>query len=109
MAQATFIHDGFYIDHIPAGNLPAGEVVVQGDIVGVTLRPLAAGELGALAVNGVFDFAKNTGVAFNVGTVLYWDDTDNVVTTTSVGNKAIGKVIAAAANADTVVRIRLSQ
>ena len=109
MPQATFIADGKYIDHTPAGALASGDVVVQGDLVGVVLRPLAAGELGALAVDGVFDFAKNTGVAFTVGTILYWDDTNNVVTSTATGNKQIGKVVKAAASADTTVRMRLSQ
>jgi predicted RecA/RadA family phage recombinase len=109
MPQATFIHEGHYIDHTPAGALASGDVVVQGDLVGVTVRPLAAGELGSLAVDGIFDFNKNTGVAFTVGTILYWDDTNNVVTTTSAGNKLIGKVVRAAVSADTVVRIRLSQ
>jgi predicted RecA/RadA family phage recombinase len=64
------VQDGKYIDHTPGGALASGDVVVQGDLVGVMLRPLAAGELGALAVDGVFDFAKNTGVAYTVGTIL---------------------------------------
>ena len=109
MPQATFIADGKYIDHTPAGALASGDVVVQGDLVGVVLRPLAAGELGSVAVDGVFDFAKNTGVAYTVGTILYWDDTNNVVTSTATGNKQIGKVVRAAASADTTVRMRLSQ
>ena len=109
MAQATFVMDGKSIDHTPAGALASGDVVVQGDLVGVVARPLAALEIGALCVEGVFDFAKNTGVAFTVGTILYWDDTNNVVTTTATGNKSIGKVVRAAASADTTVRVRLSQ
>jgi predicted RecA/RadA family phage recombinase len=109
MPQATFIQEGHYIDHTPVSALASGDVVVQGDLVGVTVRPLAAGEVGSLAVDGVFDFNKNTGVAFTVGTILYWDDTNNVVTTTSAGNKSIGKVVRAAASADTTVRMRLSQ
>ncbi len=109
MPQATFIQEGHYIDHTPASALASGDVVVQGDLVGVALRPLAAGETGALAVDGIFDFNKSTGAAFTVGTLLYWDDTNNVVTTTSAGNKAIGKVVRAAALADTTVRIRVSQ
>lgn len=109
MPQATFIQEGHYIDHTPAGALASGDVVVQGDLVGVTVRPLAAGEAGALAVDGIFDFNKNSGVAYTVGTLLYWDDTNNVVTTTAAGNKAIGKVVRAAASADITVRIRLSQ
>jgi predicted RecA/RadA family phage recombinase len=109
MPQATFVHDGLSIDHTPGGALAAGDVVVQGDLVGVTKRPLAANEPGALAVDGVFDFAKNTGVSYTVGTILYWDDTNNVVTTTASGNKQIGKVTRAAATTDTTVRVRLSQ
>ena len=109
MPQATFISDGKYIDHTPAGALASGDVVVQGDLVGVVERPLSAGEAGALAVDGVFDFSKNTGVAYTVGTILYWDDAANVVTTTASGNKQIGKVARAAASADTTVRVRLSQ
>lgn len=109
MPQATYLQEGHYIDYTAAGALASGDVVVQGDLVGVTLRPLAAGETGALAVDGIFDFNKNTGVAYTVGTILYWDDTNNVVTTTAAGNKAIGKVVRAAASADTTVRIRVSQ
>ena len=109
MAQATFVQDGRLIDHTPAGALAAGDVVVQGDLVAVTIRPLAAGEAGSLVTEGVFDFAKNTGVAYTVGQILYWDDTNNVVTATATGNKQIGKVVLAAATTDTTVRVRLSQ
>jgi predicted RecA/RadA family phage recombinase len=109
MAQATFVQDGKSIDHTPVAALAAGDVVVQGDLVGVAFRPLAAGELGALCVEGVFDFAKNTGAGITVGTILYWDDTANVVTTTATGNKQIGKVVRTAALLDTTVRVRLNQ
>ena len=109
MPQATFVHDGDFIDYTPGGGLAAGDVVVQVDLVGVVTRPLAANELGAVEVAGVFDFAKNTGVAYSIGTILYWDDTNNVVTTTATGNKQIGKSVRAAASADTTVRVRLSQ
>jgi len=40
----------------------AGEVVVQGDLVSVAKQPIVASRFGALAVQGVFDFAKATGV-----------------------------------------------
>lgn len=65
--------------------------------------------LGALAVTGVFDFAKATDVAYTVGTILYWDDTAHIATTTATGNKSIGKVVRAAATTDPTVRVRLSQ
>jgi len=109
MPQATFVQDGCAIDYTPGSAVAAGDVVVQGDLVGVVKRPLAANELGALALTGVFDFSKATNVAYTVGTILYWDDTNNLVTTTATGNKQIGKVVRAAATTDPTVRVRLSQ
>ncbi len=109
MPQAIFAHEGAAIDYIPETDVAAGDVVVQGDLVGVARLDMKAGGLGVLAVTGVFDFAKETGIAYTVGTILYWDDTDNVVTTTTSGNKLIGKVVRAAATTDPTVRVRLSQ
>ncbi|MEX2186319.1 MAG: DUF2190 family protein [Pirellulales bacterium] len=109
MPQATFVQVGESIDYTPGSAVAAGDVVVQGDLVGVAKVPITANVLGALAVTGVFDFAKNTGVSFTVGQILYWDDTANQATTTSAGNKQIGKVVRAAGTSDTTVRIRVSQ
>jgi len=102
--MATFIQDGDAVDFQPAADVAAGEVVVQGDLVGVAKTPIAAGTLGALATRGVFDFPKAGGGAIASGVVLYWDATNGVATTTASGNKRIGKAVAAAAAADTAVR-----
>lgn len=109
MPEAVFVQDGRYIDYTPTTAVASGQVIVQGDLVGVTVRPIAAGELGALAVDGIFDFAKATTVAYTVGTILYWDDTNNVVTTVATGNKQVGKVVRAAATTDSTVRVKLTQ
>ena len=109
MPQATFVQEGRNVDYTPGADVAAGDVVVQGDLVGVAKVEIKSGKLGAVSVDGVYDFAKNTGVAYTVGTILYWDDTANVVTTTATGNKVIGKVVRAAATTDTTVRVRVSQ
>jgi len=111
MAQATFVHDGTSIDYTPAADVAAGDVIVQGELVGVARTPIAAGALGSLAVDGVFDFAKAAGggTAISAGANVYWDDTNNVATTTATGNKLIGKCVKAAADADATVRVRMSQ
>lgn len=109
MPQATFVQEGEKIDYTPGGATTAGDVVVQGDLVGVAVTDIEANKLGALAVAGVFDFAKNTGVSFTVGQILYWDDAANQATATSSGNKQIGKCVRAAGTSDTTVRIRVSQ
>ena len=109
MPQSAFVSDGLSIDYTPTVAVAAGDVIVQGDLVGVACRPLAANEPGALAVTGVFDFAKATNVAYTMGTILYWDDTNNIVTTTATGNKQLGKVVRAAATTDPTVRVRMTQ
>ncbi len=113
MAQAQFIHDGNSIDYTPAAAVTAGDVVVQGELVGVAKLDIAANELGALATTGVFDFPKATGVASGItaGANVYWDATNSVATTNadSGTNKLIGKTIAAAGDDDATVRVRLAQ
>ena len=111
MAQATFVQEGCAVDYTPGADVAVGQVVVQGDLVGVAKQAIIANTLGSLAVTGVYDFAKATGggSAIAVGAIVYWDDTNNVATTTSAGNKKIGTAIRAAADADTTVRVRMSQ
>lgn len=110
---AVFVHEGQAIDHTPAADLAAGEVVVQGELVGVTRLDIKAGDLGALAVTGVFDFPKQVGAAvtFATGDNAYWDDANNVaVSTDGAGaNALLGKAVADAADIDEIVRVRLSQ
>ena len=58
MAYAVYIQDGEYIDYTPTSAVAAGDVVVQGEMVGVARTPIAANALGSLAIVGVFEFAK---------------------------------------------------
>lgn len=110
-AMTTFVHEGAAIDYTPGADTPAGTVVVQGDLVGVTRVDLKAGQLGSLAVSGVFDFPKGTaaGTGSAVGTLAYWDNGNGVAVKTASGNKLIGKVVRASTDADTTVRVRFSQ
>ena len=111
MATATFIHNGVAIDYTPTVNVPAGAVIVQGELIGMTRTPIAANTLGSLAVEGVFDIAKatGTGTAIAAGANCYWNATTSQATTVATGNKLLGKCIQAAADADAIVRVRLSQ
>ena len=108
---AKYIQDDESVDYTPGSNVTAGDVVVQGDLVGVAKLDIAAGRLGALAVEGVFDFPKSTagGSAIAVGTTVYWNAGAQQATATSAGNKLLGKTIKAAVDADTTVRVRLFQ
>lgn len=111
MAEATFVQAGDAIDHTPVADVPSGSVVVLGELIGVARTEILANQLGSLAVEGVFDFAKEAGVAvtFAVGDLAYWDDTNKfaVATDGAGANKLLGKVVGAAADADNLVRIRI--
>jgi len=113
MAQAVFAHEGAAIDYTPGADVSAGDVIVQGDLVGVARLDIKAGVLGALAVTGVFDFAKATGVgtAIAAGVDVFWDVADAEAKTDSEtgANKLIGKTVAAAGDNDATVRVRMSQ
>ena len=115
MAQATYVQRGEVIDHTPGSDVAAGQVVVQGDFVGVAKTPIAANTPGALAVAGLFDVAK-AAVAFTAGVAVFWDaDGDPVggtagsgaATTAASGNTFMGFAAAAAGETATTVRVSL--
>ena len=113
MATAQFIHDGKSIDYTPGSAVSAGDVVVQGDLIGIAKLDIAASALGALAVDGVFDLPKASGAstAIAAGAKVYWDagDSEAKEDAESGANKYLGKVVAAAGDDDTTVRVRLEQ
>ena len=113
MALVTYRHEGQAIDYTPTVAVAAGDVIVQGDLVGVARVDIPADALGALAVAGVFDFPKAAGVgeAITVGSTVYWDAGAQQATTDSAAgaNKELGKTVAAAGDNDAAVAVRLSQ
>jgi len=113
MATAQFIHKGDSIDYIPGADVAAGDVIVQGELIGIAKLDIATGALGALAVKGVFDLPKATGggTAITSGSLVYWDAGAGEATTNAAAgaNKLLGKSVKTAADADATVRVRLDQ
>ncbi|MCL2305690.1 MAG: DUF2190 family protein [Planctomycetaceae bacterium] len=105
--QARFIHDGDAIDFLSVSDVPAGSVIVQGSLVGVTKLDIQAGRLGALAVVGVFDITKGN-TAIPLGSRVYWDATAKQAVTTATGNSPLGIAVQEATSGDAIVRVRLS-
>lgn len=107
--SATFRHEGVMVDYTPGSAVSAGDVVVQGDMIGVATAAIAANALGQLRVSGVFAFSKSAGstTALTVGAILYWDAGNEVVTSTASTHKQIGPCVKAASVDDTTVRVLL--
>ncbi len=113
MATAVFRHHGSAIDYTPVADTAAGDVVVQGELVGVARLDIKASTLGALSVEGVFDFPKATGggTALVAGTDGFWDEGAQQATSDAAAgaNKKLGRVVRDASDSDESVRIRLCQ
>ena len=109
---AFFVQDGNSIDYTPSVDVAAGDVVIQGDLVGVAKLDIKAGTLGALAVTGVFDFpkAEGSGTAISAGATVYWDvaDAEAKEDSESGANKLLGKAVKDAADDDATVRVLLT-
>ena len=99
------------INHTAAGDLSAGAVIVQSELVGILPSNLATGELGALCILGEIELPKPVGVGtdYAVGTELFWDVAEvNAKSDSEAGaNKTVGRVIAQPATTDTHVRVFL--
>ena len=107
---AIFIHDGDAIDHIPAADVRAGTVIVQGKLVGITSRPIPAGASGSLLVEGVFDLPVTPGTVAATGTQVFWNPVTQQVgfDGTVAGTISCGVTIQDVAADDHMVRILLN-
>lgn len=108
---AEYFQVGNIIDYTPGSAVAAGDVVVQGELVGVARQPIAANALGALAISGVFKWLKTAATVYAVGVLVYWDVADQEATEDADGgtNKLIGKTTIAALSADTHLFAKLDQ
>ena len=107
--MATLVHTGCTVDYTPSSAVVAGDVIVQGTLVGVAHAAIAANTLGALTIEGVFDFPKavTSGSALTAGALVYWDSGAEVITATSGGNTYVGKMELAATAIATTGRVLL--
>lgn len=104
MKAITVQSEACCIDYTPGSDIAAGDVVDQNGIIGIAVRPIASGKLGALCTEGLYTVAKdNSDVA--VGDKLYWDADGNpyggtagtgAFTKTSSGNTYAGRAYSVA-------------
>ena len=107
--KARYVQRGESIDFIPASDVAAGDIVKVGSLVGVAKLDIKAGELGALALCGVYEIATN-GTAIEAGAVVSVDPgTGKVCAADASGAVKLGHAVAAAGTTDTLVNVRLEQ
>ena len=108
-AKAVYVQEGDEgLDYTPVGALAAGDVVDLGTCVGVTTHPIDAGALGAIWLDGVFDFLKYADEAIDLWAPVYWDaGTSTATGTVGYSEAVIGICVKAALAGDATVRVKL--
>jgi len=95
---------------IPDGGCSTGTPILWGAKVGVPDNTYAASTSGNVTLHlaGVFsDLVKKEGDTFAEGAVVYWDDTEKELTSTSSGNTLAGHAYVAAGSSATTMTVRL--
>ena len=93
----------------PVGGYTAGQMVKVEDTIGVIVEEAAEGADAVLVYNAEKVIVpKETGQALSAGAKVYFDESENRVTSTSTDNFLCGRVVEAAASADTTVKIDLT-
>jgi predicted RecA/RadA family phage recombinase len=105
--KAIRLDAGQLIDYTPPANVAAGDVVVQGGLVGIAATPISANTPGSLAVTGEFDILK-AAVVITAGALVYWDAAAQVATNVVATNTLMGRAVRLAALGDARVRVLLT-
>jgi predicted RecA/RadA family phage recombinase len=107
--MAQFVSAGEKIDYTPSAATTAGTVVVQGDVLGITMVDIAANVKGALSTEGIWAVEK-AAVSVAIGDKLWWDATNKVVTNVKGSNTVLaGKAVSVAASGDATVNVLLNE
>ena len=75
----TYVQRGDILDYIPETDTPAGTPVKIGDLVGITKLDIKAGQLGAIALTGVYEAPKPDGEEIAAGAAVAYDPATGAV------------------------------
>lgn len=120
--SAKYWQKGETLDYTAAEAVKNGDIVNLNTRIGVAGNDIAAGETGAVHVEGVFEMPKAAG-EITLGAVVYWDEAAQEITTegsatvtegegedaaeTTVANIPAGYAVAAADASASVVLVKL--
>lgn len=112
MTEAIYRQPRACQDYTPSAASLAGEVARLADgRAAVTIADLAASQLGAQYVEGIFDLLSASATVFDVGEVVFWDASADLAiraTSAGAGDYPVGRAVVAKADGETVVRTELN-
>jgi predicted RecA/RadA family phage recombinase len=105
----NYIQEGERIDFTAGATTASGAGVKIGVRFGIACSDVANGAVGVAAMAGVFNVPKLSTDVVAQGVLLFWDDTNKRLTTTSAGNTQAGYAQNAAGNGATTVDIMINR
>lgn len=110
--MAIYVQVGDRIDYRneTETTIKCGDVVAMGENrIAVADCQIEPGELGTLALTGVWDFPADTSAAIEFGATVYWDDTTKKIKATkSASEVPAGICVLKKETSGAVVRVRIN-
>lgn len=103
----NYIEQGDFLHTVLDATVKGGDLVILNDAVGVAVTDGKGVDLQAVAVNGVFEFAKAPATAIAQGKKCYFIVADKTVTTTASGNTFIGLAWESAEANGSKIRVKI--
>lgn len=103
----NYVQDGDTITVAAPYALTSGAGALVGALFGVATAAAANGATVELQIEGVHDITALSTDVIAQGALVYWDNTNKRITSTSAGNRLVGNITEAKANGATTARVRL--
>ena len=114
----NYIGPGEVVDYTAGATISSGDPVVMGTAttgggcVGIAMVDMVSGDIGAVAIEGVFTFTKATGAVIALGDTVNWDasnaDVDDNAATAAAGDvENFGVAMEAAGSGVLAINIKL--
>jgi len=111
--MASTVQKGGYIDYVAPSAVAVGDVVVIGSLVGVAPRPIASGDTGAVAVEGVYSLTKpssgSESETITAGAAVYWYAASGVANAANATGVLAGYAVAEAVTGSATVNVKLDR
>lgn len=108
--KAVYVQEGKSLDYknVSGTDILAGDVVIMGSRAGVAGTHIPAGQTGSLHMEGVFKIPKKAAEAITAGAdVFYSEEGLTAVSTGKSPQVTVGYAVAAAAESDATVMVKL--
>lgn len=109
----NYVQKGGVIDYTAGATISAGDVLVVGEQIGIALVDMVSGDVGSVAIEGVFTVAKVSAAVIAQGESVIWDTSasafdDNAATPATGDVSKCCIAMEAAAATTTTIDVKLN-